>query len=54
MRMKKSIALSLMLLCSMGLVGGCGTKEKPVTAAEKYPDKPITLIVPFAAGEVPI
>ena len=50
MRMKKSIALSLMLLCSIGLIGGCGTKEKPVTAAEKYPDKPIALIVPFAAG----
>ena len=50
MRMKKSIALSLMLLCSMGMVAGCGTKETPATAAEKYPDKPITLIVPFAAG----
>ena len=46
--MKKSIALSLMLLCSMGLIGGCGTREKPATAAEKYPDKPITMIVPFA------
>ena len=50
MKMRRSIALSLMLLCSMGLIGGCGTKEKPVTVAEKYPDKPITLIVPFAAG----
>nr|WP_092074479.1 tripartite tricarboxylate transporter substrate binding protein [Dendrosporobacter quercicolus]NSL49679.1 tripartite tricarboxylate transporter substrate binding protein [Dendrosporobacter quercicolus DSM 1736] len=39
-----------MLLCSIGLVVGCGTKETPATAAEKYPDKPITLIVPFAAG----
>ena len=50
MRMRKSIALSLMLLCSMGLVGGCGTKDKPATATEKYPDKPITLIVPASAG----
>ena len=50
MRMKKSIALSLMLLCSMGMVAGCGTKETPATAAEKYPEKPVTLIVPYAAG----
>nr|WP_092069749.1 tripartite tricarboxylate transporter substrate binding protein [Dendrosporobacter quercicolus]NSL46605.1 tripartite tricarboxylate transporter substrate binding protein [Dendrosporobacter quercicolus DSM 1736] len=34
----------------MGLAAGCGTKETPATAAEKYPDKAITLIVPFAAG----
>nr|WP_092069746.1 tripartite tricarboxylate transporter substrate binding protein [Dendrosporobacter quercicolus]NSL46602.1 tripartite tricarboxylate transporter substrate binding protein [Dendrosporobacter quercicolus DSM 1736] len=33
----------------MGLAG-CGTKETPATVAEKYPDRPITLIVPFAAG----
>nr|NSL48270.1 tripartite tricarboxylate transporter substrate binding protein [Dendrosporobacter quercicolus DSM 1736] len=34
----------------MGLVAGCGTKETPATAAEQYPDKAITLIVPYAAG----
>ncbi|WP_245698032.1 Bug family tripartite tricarboxylate transporter substrate binding protein [Dendrosporobacter quercicolus] len=48
--MRKPIALSLMLLCSMGLVAGCGTKDTPATAAGKYPDKAITLIVPFAPG----
>ncbi|WP_245698176.1 Bug family tripartite tricarboxylate transporter substrate binding protein [Dendrosporobacter quercicolus] len=48
--MRKSIALSLMLLCSMGLIAGCGTKETPATAVEKYPNKTITLIVPYAAG----
>ena len=49
-RMGTSIALSLMLLCSIGLIGGCGIGEKPATATEKYPEKPIALIVPFAAG----
>ncbi|WP_245698200.1 Bug family tripartite tricarboxylate transporter substrate binding protein [Dendrosporobacter quercicolus] len=48
--MRKSVALSLMLLCSMGMVAGCGTKETPAAVAEKYPDKAITLIVPYTAG----
>nr|NSL47172.1 tripartite tricarboxylate transporter substrate binding protein [Dendrosporobacter quercicolus DSM 1736] len=39
-----------MLLCSVGLIGGCGTKETLATAAEKYPEKAITLIVPYAPG----
>ncbi|SDM11373.1 Tripartite-type tricarboxylate transporter, receptor component TctC [Dendrosporobacter quercicolus] len=50
MKMRKTIGLSLMLLCLIGLISGCGTREALATAAEKYPDKPLTLIVPFAPG----
>lgn len=50
MSMKRSIMLSLMLLCSIGLISGCGTNEKPAAAVEQYPNKPITIIVPFSPG----
>ncbi len=51
MKMDKYIALGLtvLLFATMGLAG-CSTQEKPAAATEKYPNKPITLIVPFAAG----
>ena len=41
----------LMILCSMAFVfGGCGMQGKPAASTNKYPTKPITLIVPYAAG----
>jgi len=47
---KKFCVLSFLVLLSLGLLaGGCTTKDKAATI-EKYPNKPITMIVPFAAG----
>lgn len=47
---KKSM-LSLLILCSMAIgVGGCGTPGKPAVSTIEYPVKPITFIVPYAAG----
>lgn len=43
------------LLVSMGLLAGCGsmaTKPATTNSAGKYPEKPITVIVPFSAGGV--
>lgn len=39
------ICLSIILLTV-----GCGTQGKSVSKVEKYPTKPITMIVPYAAG----
>lgn len=38
------------LLCTIMLTGGCGMGGKESAAEVKYPVKPITVIVPFAAG----
>ena len=48
---KKSLVLLVALLLILLIVGGCSTMEnKKVTTTSKYPDKPITLIVPFGVG----
>ncbi|QJW45093.1 tripartite tricarboxylate transporter substrate binding protein [bacterium BFN5] len=50
MMFKKFDFLFLLFLLLLGLLaGGCTPKDK-VTTVEKYPTKPITMIVPFAAG----
>ncbi len=38
------------LLCMPIIVGGCGMGAKETVAEVKYPTRPITVIVPFAAG----
>ena len=51
MRKKKMILLVVCLLVISIMIGGCISMEpKMPTAVAKFPDKPITLIVPFAAG----
>ncbi|CVK20210.1 hypothetical protein SPSPH_041600 [Sporomusa sphaeroides DSM 2875] len=48
----KRIVLSLLtvFLCMTLMLGGCNMGAKESTAPEKYPVKPINIIVPFAAG----
>jgi len=47
---KKSLALLVACLLTL-LLGGCNNlKDKTVTTTPKYPEKPITLIVPFGVG----
>ena len=51
--MQRKILISLVtcLLVLSTIMGGCTNMEnKAVTATKKYPDKPITLIVPFGVG----
>lgn len=48
---KKSLVLLIICLLAMLILGGCNNmQEKTVTTTKKYPDKPITLIVPFGVG----
>jgi tripartite-type tricarboxylate transporter receptor subunit TctC len=45
------ISLAVYLLLISIIIGGCSTMEsKTVTTTSKYPDRPITIIVPFSAG----
>ena len=48
--MLKNLGLAVGLLTLALLAAGCGGPAKPAPAAEKYPAKPVTLIVPYAAG----
>ncbi|MBP2658070.1 MAG: hypothetical protein H6Q69_1102 [Firmicutes bacterium] len=51
MQKKTFILLSVYLLLVSIIIGGCTTMEpKTVTTTNKYPEKPITIIVPFSAG----
>jgi tripartite-type tricarboxylate transporter receptor subunit TctC len=53
MQRKVLISLAVFLLLISIMLGGCTTTEpKTVTKPIKYPDKPITIIVPFSAGGV--
>jgi tripartite-type tricarboxylate transporter receptor subunit TctC len=49
---KDSLTLFAACLLTISIViGGCSTvPTKPVTTTSKYPDKPITIIVPFSPG----
>lgn len=50
---RKTCFWVLSVLISLSLLGGCGiaqTKQTETTAVKKYPEKPITVIVPFSAG----
>jgi tripartite-type tricarboxylate transporter receptor subunit TctC len=48
---KKSWLLLMACLLTMFLLGGCNNMQNMTnTTAKKYPDKPITLIVPFSVG----
>jgi len=50
--LKKRIltSLTVYLLLVSFMIGGCTAIQPTVTTARKYPEKPITLIVPFSAG----
>jgi tripartite-type tricarboxylate transporter receptor subunit TctC len=51
MKNKKIVVGILVVIMLMSLVVGCSSQAKPATqAASNYPTKPITLIIPFAAG----
>jgi tripartite-type tricarboxylate transporter receptor subunit TctC len=43
-------SLTVYLLLASFMIGGCTAIQPTVTTARKYPEKPITLIVPFSAG----
>jgi len=48
---KRSFILFVSCLLSILILGGCTSMEnKAVTTKKNYPDKPITLIVPFGVG----
>jgi tripartite-type tricarboxylate transporter receptor subunit TctC len=48
---KKSLTLLIACLLIILILGGCTTmQDKIVTTTKKYPEKPITLIVPFGVG----
>jgi len=48
---KRSVILFVSCLLSILILGGCTNMEnKAATMTKKYPDKPITLIVPFGVG----
>lgn len=45
--------LLILITCLLGItitLGGCDMGAKESATVEKYPAKPITIIVPFAAG----
>lgn len=44
------LVLLVTFLCMTIMMGGCSMGAKESTVAEKYPVKPINIIVPFAAG----
>jgi tripartite-type tricarboxylate transporter receptor subunit TctC len=48
---KKLVLLTVCLLLISIIMGGCtDMQSKAITATKSYPDKPITVIVPFSAG----
>lgn len=48
---KKSLTLLIACLLNILILGGCTTmQDKTVATTKKYPEKPITLIVPFGIG----
>lgn len=52
-RLRRSWMCVLSLIISLSLQGGCGTMQNgqvETTAVVKFPEKPITVIVPFSAG----
>lgn len=51
MRRKVISVFIMLLVCSSLAAGGCTKMEsKSVAATSKYPNQPITIIVPFSAG----
>ncbi len=53
MVLKKNVLTVLVLVFVAFLLGGCSdtqTQSIPVSKAEKFPEKPITVIVPFSVG----
>jgi len=46
----KGFAMVVLFVCMTIIIGGCGRGAKESVVAEKYPSKPITIIVPYAAG----
>jgi tripartite-type tricarboxylate transporter receptor subunit TctC len=51
MRKNSLVFLTVYLFILSITLGGCATmQDKEVTTTNKYPDKPITLIVPFGVG----
>ena len=46
------IILSILLLCMVMVVSGCNMRSNESMVVEKYPVKPINVIVPFAAGGI--
>jgi tripartite-type tricarboxylate transporter receptor subunit TctC len=51
MRKNSLVFLTVYLFILLITLGGCATmQDKEVTTTNKYPDKPITLIVPFGVG----
>ena len=50
MQKRSMIVLAACILTTL-MIGGCTTMEtKPIATAKKFPDKPITLIIPFGVG----
>lgn len=47
---KRLVSLLLICFCVTAVLSGCSTQQSLQTTTEKYPTKPITIIVPFAAG----
>lgn len=47
---RKTLILLLSLLLVTILVAGCAAQQPKAVTTSKYPEKPITLIVPFSAG----
>lgn len=48
---KRSFIVFISCLFTILVLGGCTSMEnKAVTSKKSYPDKPITLIVPFGVG----
>lgn len=46
----KKFSIPILCLFITGLISGCSTQQSLQNTAEKYPTRPITIIVPYAAG----
>lgn len=46
----KKFSIPILCLFITGLISGCSTQQSVQPKAEKFPTKPITIIVPFSAG----